>query len=375
MSRFSSLVSIGSSIIRDQISSIPALTSTVTVSSIAARQNTAITTTRPVTPAGGVTPYTYSISPSIPAGLSFNTSTGNISGTPSVYFALTTMTVTITDAANQTTSKTFTLSSSSYSSDIYTSVGTYTWVCPPDITSVSVLVVGPGGSGDSYGGGGGGGGCAYGNNIPVTPNTSYALRVGTPGSATLTSYFNTTTTLYATAGANGTSGTNYTGGGGGGAGGYAGVGGIGGSVTGGAYAGGAGGTTGGTNRTAGYNGGSGGRGGSSSTATVAAGAGTGGSAGGGSGAWVYTVGGGGVGLYGQGASGVAGPATVKEGTGVPVENGGSGGSRGEISGGGYYGGGAGGSGYGGGTPGSGAVRIVYGAGVTRTFPSTNVSTN
>ena len=47
--------------------------------------------------------------------------------------------------------------------------GSHTWTCPAGVTSVSIVVVGPGGSGGgSYGGGGGGGGLTYGNNIAVS---------------------------------------------------------------------------------------------------------------------------------------------------------------------------------------------------------------
>ncbi|TXC67441.1 hypothetical protein FSC37_03600 [Piscinibacter aquaticus] len=48
--------------------------------------------------------------PALPAGLSFNTSTGQVSGTPSAASASTTYTVTVTDGNGSTSSKTFTLS-------------------------------------------------------------------------------------------------------------------------------------------------------------------------------------------------------------------------------------------------------------------------
>jgi hypothetical protein len=54
---------------------------------------------------GGVTPYTWSVPPNtLPAGLTLNTSTGVISGTPSTA-ATTSFTVTVTDAAKNTASK------------------------------------------------------------------------------------------------------------------------------------------------------------------------------------------------------------------------------------------------------------------------------
>jgi len=68
----------------------------------------------------------------------------------------------------------------------YTTAGTYSWVAPAGVTSVSVVAVGGGGAGGGghpfYGSGGGqGGGLGYGNNISVTPGTSYAVIVGVGG--------------------------------------------------------------------------------------------------------------------------------------------------------------------------------------------------
>ena len=65
----------------------------------------------PVTASGGTAPYTFALSPSgtLPAGLNFNGTTGQISGTPTATLGTTTLTVTATDAASQTSSKTFQL--------------------------------------------------------------------------------------------------------------------------------------------------------------------------------------------------------------------------------------------------------------------------
>lgn len=224
----------------------------------------------------------------------------------------------------------------------YTSPGTYSWVAPSCVTSVSVVAVG-GGDNGSYGittNGGGGGALAYANNISVTPGNSYTVVVG--GFAS-TSSFNSTSVaagggsggsggsvIYGTGG----SGGSGSGGGGGGAGGYAGSGGSG-------------------------SGGSGGNGGSQ----------PGGGYGGG--------GGGGVGILGQGSSGANGAWS-----GPPRSTGGGGGSGGNSGNCGYgqgggqgcggaYGGGGGAYYYGGATAGaSGAVRIIW-PGNTRSFPSTN----
>jgi hypothetical protein len=62
----------------------------------------------------------------------------------------------------------------------YTTPGTYSWVAPLGVTSVSVVTVGGGGGGGgspSYYKGGGGGGLGYKNNISVTPGASYTVVV------------------------------------------------------------------------------------------------------------------------------------------------------------------------------------------------------
>jgi uncharacterized protein with beta-barrel porin domain len=70
----------------------------------------AATAFTPVTASGGTSPYTFAVSPALPAGLSFNTSTGQVTGTPSAASPSATYTVTVTDANGSTSSKTFTLS-------------------------------------------------------------------------------------------------------------------------------------------------------------------------------------------------------------------------------------------------------------------------
>lgn len=61
----------------------------------------------PVSGSGGFGALTYSISPSLPSGLSFNTSNGTISGTPTTGLSQTQFTVTITDEASQTVNGSF----------------------------------------------------------------------------------------------------------------------------------------------------------------------------------------------------------------------------------------------------------------------------
>jgi hypothetical protein len=64
----------------------------------------------------------------------------------------------------------------------YTTPGTYTWVAPAGVCSVSAVAIGGGGSSTGYGSGtGAGGGLAWKNNIPVTPGQSYTVFVGSGG--------------------------------------------------------------------------------------------------------------------------------------------------------------------------------------------------
>jgi hypothetical protein len=63
----------------------------------------------PIVASGGTSPYHYTITPALPAGLTINESTGTISGTPSVVSTATVYTVNITDTAIVQVTGTFTL--------------------------------------------------------------------------------------------------------------------------------------------------------------------------------------------------------------------------------------------------------------------------
>ncbi len=73
--------------------------------------------------------------------------------------------------------------------DAYITAGTFSWVAPSGVTSVSVVAVGGGGGGggspafaNTTGGqGGGAGALAYANNVSVTPGGSYTVVVGSAG--------------------------------------------------------------------------------------------------------------------------------------------------------------------------------------------------
>jgi hypothetical protein len=250
----------------------------------------------------------------------------------------------------------------------------YTWTVPDGVTSISLVLVGPGGSGVGFTGrgSGGGGGLCYLNNLSVTEGSTFSVRPGgwqSDSSDSEFTYFNTSGYLYAGPGTSGGQGT------GGVSGGTAsgrvvnsgGDGGQGGSDSSGGDGGGGGGA-------AGYSG-SGGRGGDYNSGNATDGSGGGGGGGEGRlqpGGGFGTGGdGGGVGLFGQGTSG------AKGGSGTSANQGKAG------SGGGstdptttptttLYGGGGGGS-YSGSMSENqkGAVRIIW-PGDSRTFPTSSV---
>lgn len=285
---------------------------------------------------------------------------------------------------------------------IFTTVGTNYFYVPPGVTNISVVCVGGGGGGTGYNGGsgGGGGGLAYANNIPVKPGQEIKVTVGAGGASAPyaasgtaagdggDSYIEIEGSIRCHAGG-GSGAPNSSSGGSGGTAivGTGGAGGDGGSKggSGGGGGGGAGGYTG--------NGGNGSASTSSSSASTNGQNGSGGGGGGGAGGSVTAGGGGGgVGLYGNLSNGAGGAAAVAGGGGgggsggsyinTPDQqvgtDGGNGTGQNQDNGGrgGDYGGGGAGSRLGGCTGEQGAIRIVYNInGVTRAFPSTNVSSD
>lgn len=213
----------------------------------------------------------------------------------------------------------------------YTTAGTYSWVAPAGVTSVSVVAVGSAA--------GPGGGLGYKNNISVTPGNSYDVVVGAAGSGQNSYFINVLTVMGGGGGAISSAGGIYVGDGGGNGGAI-----VGPSVD--WYRGGGG--------AGGYSG-NGGDGATSDSGPGSSGGNGAGGGGGGGSNWPQSVTpGGGVGIYGQGSSGAGGNGSQP---GQP----GSGGSG--VT----YGGGGGDGGY---AFGGGAVRIIW-PGTTRQFPSTN----
>jgi hypothetical protein len=277
--------------------------------------------------------------------------------------------------------------SSGYGSQSFWQPGTYTFVPPAGVTSVSVVAIGAGGKGSSGGAGhgnaGGGGGLSYINNYPVSSSCSYTVTVSDPSSVCTYSRFAKGSTVLVCAGRGG----NAT----------CGCGGVGGSHSAATSTGSYGGACGGAGG-AGYSGSGGGgaagysgRGGNGGGGYGSVGyAGSGGGAGGGSGATTSTrqtgMGGAGVGIIGQGCSGAGGKTCWSCLYPCKIAQPGSYGAYKCNSGAHYgsgFGGGGGGGSYGhcsynntcfplGDQPGAGgAVRIVW-PGNVRSFPSTNV---
>jgi hypothetical protein len=86
-----------------------ALMATAVISSESLTVNQTVTAFVPVVTTGGTAPLSYSVSPALPAGLTMASTTGAITGTPTVASAVGTYTVTVTDANKATATASFTL--------------------------------------------------------------------------------------------------------------------------------------------------------------------------------------------------------------------------------------------------------------------------
>jgi len=181
--------------------------------------------------------------------------------------------------------------------------GTWDWICPPGVDTISVVCIGAGGgqgaASPQDADGGGGGGLAYKNNISVTAGSTYTVTVGKGGAK------GTGGGAGGTGGSSsfgGWGGTTTAGGGNGGSG-SGGSGGNGGSPSGSYDGGGTGGKGGSYNPAQGGGGGAGGYSGNGGAgqSSYASGPGYAGSGGGGGGG--NQAAGGGVDLYGLGPSG------------------------------------------------------------------------
>jgi len=149
--------------------------------------NVAIASNGPTSSGGPV--LSYAVSPALPAGLSFDTSTGIISGTPTLPTGAAGYTVTATNTGGSTSATvTISILGSAYFSQDFTTSGV--WTPSPGTTWASVILVGGGGGGGGGGtgslsqiGGGGGGGSGYLVMPVVSVSGAVTVTVGAAGTA------------------------------------------------------------------------------------------------------------------------------------------------------------------------------------------------
>lgn len=115
-----------------------ALTATKAVPSLTLQQwYPLLTPVRPITATGGIPPLRYAVSPPLPVGMSYSSTNGAVSGTPSQAISTTTFTVTVVDATTvTTTSSSFNLKVNSVSPQTGTN-----WITPGGLLSTVTELV------------------------------------------------------------------------------------------------------------------------------------------------------------------------------------------------------------------------------------------
>lgn len=88
---------------------VPWPTATATINRLVALVGQTVTGLIPVSGSGGTAPLQYGVSPALPSGLTLDSDTGLLHGTPGAVASLNTYTVTVTDAHGATASNTFAL--------------------------------------------------------------------------------------------------------------------------------------------------------------------------------------------------------------------------------------------------------------------------
>jgi hypothetical protein len=148
---------------------------------VSQQQNTAITSFNPFSSVtGGYTPYTYyTSSGTLPTGITQDTSTGLVSGTPNTVQAASNVVFGVKDSQNSVAATSVTVSFT---------------VTAPSYT-INYLIVGGGGhggAGSACGGGGGGGGGVIASSVSVLQSNTITITVGTgagPSSGPSPSFF------------------------------------------------------------------------------------------------------------------------------------------------------------------------------------------
>jgi fibronectin-binding autotransporter adhesin len=133
----------------------------------AATLTIAFSQTIQATDADGGSSITYAIvSGALPTGLSLNTSTGAITGTPSGSTGTYTVTISATDSGGNAVNRTFTQA-----------------LNPNVVNSEILIIAGGGGNYTDIGGGGGAGGLVYASSVDLNPGTTYSVTVGGGGAS------------------------------------------------------------------------------------------------------------------------------------------------------------------------------------------------
>ena len=169
------------------VGNAPTWTTGTSLSAVSA--GTAYSTTLVATDVEGAITYSY-VSGSLPAGLSFNSGTGVISGTYSGFVdGSTSYTVRATDNGGNFTDRTFTISYTGIGGGLLASDATYyyrvftgngTFFIPAALTVDVLTIAGGGGGGAQVGGGGGAGGVLYTAAAALAP-ANYTVSVGGAG--------------------------------------------------------------------------------------------------------------------------------------------------------------------------------------------------
>jgi hypothetical protein len=106
----------------------PSITATKTNTTRNLIVGTAMDSFSPLTPSGGVAPYTYSYTGTLPGGLNFDASTGAVTGTPTAIYAAANLIFSVKDANKVVAATTNTVSFSVAMPDGYVSQGGLTWM-------------------------------------------------------------------------------------------------------------------------------------------------------------------------------------------------------------------------------------------------------
>ena len=97
-SDLNSLMGAAPRVLYNSLPVVSSMTLTVAVSTVSVPAYSVLIPVTPVVASNGVAPYVYSIAPTVPAGILYSTSTGALSGSPTVLSSTTSYTVTVRDA-------------------------------------------------------------------------------------------------------------------------------------------------------------------------------------------------------------------------------------------------------------------------------------